>query len=128
MNLLLPTYWYHLFWLKKINETVLIPSFMLLLLLNFLVFHIPLISEADAEGCHCCHCSTPKKAYINFQTWVFFSKNVVNRSSNLSESSWGRHCFQMLSSAGGTFIHVFSFLTQFAISCNVLSVLASSDN
>ena len=32
----------------------------------------------------------PKKAYINFQAWVFFSKNVVNRFSNLSERVMAR--------------------------------------
>ena len=70
----------------------------------------------------------PKKAYISFQAWVFFSKNVVNRFSNQSESSWKWHCDQMLSSAGGTFFHIVPFLIQFGISCNVLSILASSDN
>ena len=38
------------------------------------------------------------------------------------------HCGEMLSYAGGTFFRIVSFLIQFAIPCNVLSVLASSDN
>ena len=55
----------------------------------------------------------PEIAHINFHSWVFVSKNGVNQILKLDR--------KLLD----TIFLVVPFLTQFAILCNVLSVLAS---
>ena len=78
-------------------------------------------SEADAVGCHCCQCSTPKRLTLISRVEFSFLKMLWIRFSNLSESSWGRNCGEMLPYAGGTFFRIVPFLIQFAIPCNVLT-------
>ena len=81
---------------------------------------------ADAGGCHCCQCSTPKWLTLIFRVEFSFLKMLRIRFSNLTKSSYGRHCSETLTSVGEDTIFLFAlFLAQFAILCNVLSVLAS---
>ena len=84
-------------------------------------------SGVDAGGCHCCQCSTPK--WLTLISRVEFSvlKILWTRFSNLTESSCGRHCSERDADIGwdDTVFFLVPFLTQFAIPCNVLSLLAS---
>ena len=82
---------------------------------------------ADAGGCHCCQCSTPKWLTLIFRVEFSFLKMLRIRFSNLTKSSYGRHCSETLTSVGGynfSCCPVFS-IAQFAIPCNIPSVLAS---
>ena len=79
---------------------------------------------ADAGGCHCCQCSTPKRFTLISRVEFSFLKMLWIRFSNLSESSWGQHCGEMLPYAGGTFFRIVPFLVQL-IPCNVLTKRSS---
>ena len=79
------------------------------------------VQGADARGCHCCQCSTSKRLTLVSRVEFSFLKMLWIRFLNLSENSWGRHCGEMLSYAGGTFFRIVPFLIQFTILCNVLT-------
>ena len=82
-------------------------------------------SGADAGSCHCCHCSTQKWLTLISRVDFSFLEMLRTRFSNLTKSNCGRHCSETLTSVGDTIFLVVPFLAQFAIPCNVLSVLAS---
>ena len=79
------------------------------------------IPRTNAGDCHCCQCSTSKRLTLIPRVEFSFLKMLWIRFSNLSESSWGRHCGEMLPYARGTFFRIVPFLIQFAIPCNVLT-------
>ena len=79
------------------------------------------VSGADVGGCHCCHCSTPKRHTLIFSVEFSFLNMLWIKFSNLSESSWERLCGEMLPYVGGIFFRIVPFLIQFAIPCNVLT-------
>ena len=85
--------------------------------------NINLCPVADAEGFHCCQCSTSK--WLTFISRVEFSFLKINKVLNLPKSSCGRRCI-IWHRLEDTIFLVVPFLAQFAIPCNVLSVLASS--
>ena len=70
----------------------------------------------------------PKKAHISFQSWVFVFKKFVNKILQPVWKYLRVTLREMLSYAGGTFFRIVYFLIQFAILCNVLSLLGSPDN
>ena len=58
-------------------------------------------SGMDVGGCHCCQCSTPKWLTLIFRVEFSFLKMLRIRFSNLTKSSYGRHCSETLTSVGG---------------------------
>ena len=51
-----------------------------------------LFAGADAEGCHCCQCSTPKWLTLISRVQFSFLKKLWTRFSNLTKIRCGRHC------------------------------------
>ena len=58
-------------------------------------------TRGGSGGCHCCQYSSTKWLTIIFRVEFSFLKMLRTRFSNLSKSSYGRHCSETLTSVGG---------------------------
>ena len=56
------------------------------------------LPEVDAEGCHCCQCSTPKRLTLISRVETSFLKMLWTIFSNLTKGSCGQHCSKTLTS------------------------------
>ena len=81
--------------------------------------------QSDAGAYHCCQRSNPKLLAFISRVAFLLLKMLWIRFSNLSKSSWGRHCCETWSLIGGDIFLSFLVFNTIRDPCNVLIILAS---